>query len=78
MKKQIKAYVKELDMILLKTSEDINLLAGLISRLEEVKKKSELKHFIKTLDTLADHSKSGEEYKFLTKVVKRLTKILKG
>lgn len=77
MQKKLRKYIKELDAILVKTNEDKSLLAGLISRLEEIEKKSELKHFIRTVRSLADHASTSEEYKFLTKVETRLTTILK-
>ena len=78
MQKAINKYIKELDKVIAKDTYDIRLIATITTRLEQISKKSELKHFTQTLTTFRDMSTyTASDFKFYDRVISRLTKIHK-
>jgi len=78
MQKAIKKYIKELDGVITQDTYDIKLVAAITTRLEQISKKSELKHFIQTLTIFRDMSTyTASDFKFYDRVISRLTKIHK-
>jgi len=77
--KKLKHYIAELDNLISTSNEDIRLIAMLSERLEEIVKKGsdrELKGFIKTVKQMRDFAWTSSDYKFLDKVMSRLTKLV--
>lgn len=77
---KLKAYINELDNLIVSSNEDVRLIASITTRLEQIvnnRKRSELLHFIETLKCRRDYAYTASDIKFMSKVIERLTKLAK-